>query len=183
MKHTILTLVLSLIIISCGTLGQVTERKENGRFGATKSAKIIKNVSFDLDSKKSLLLILNGDFMYGMSQNLNYFDRVVKYKDFELEIIKAKKQEEVGALCGKIGLSNANNNYEPFLYLVFNSENKEGLIYQQLKLINPEDAEELFVAEIDKDFYLRGVYDKNTYYPLFNSLIEYIEENSKTYNK
>ena len=64
MKHTILTLVLSLIIISCETIGKVTEIGENGRFPASRHAKTKTNVSFDLDSKKSLLIVPNGEYLY-----------------------------------------------------------------------------------------------------------------------
>ncbi len=182
MNKNLLTLILFLILVSCGTVGKVTERQENGKFQASKEAEIIKSIPFDLDSQKTLLVVPNGEYMLGMAENINYFDKVIKFEDFELEIIRDEKQEEVGSLSGKIGLSNACNKYKPFLYIQLD-DNDEKSNYVQLKLINPKNAEELFVTEIFMDFLWAGVHDRNTFNPLFNSLIEYIESNSKTYKK
>lgn len=176
----ILNLLILLTFISCGTVGKVTEKQENGMFKASKEAKTIKNVPFELDTHKTLLVVPNGKYLLGMSKNIGYFDRVIKFEEFELEIIKAQKQEEVNSLSGKIGLSNAYRKYKPYLYIEFDS-NEENKDFLQLKLINPKNAEELFVAEIFMDTLWAGVYDGNTFNPLFNQLIKYIKTNSKTY--
>ncbi|MDR6301061.1 hypothetical protein [Mesonia maritima] len=182
MKKSLLTVVLCLVLVSCGTIGKVTERQENGKFKATKKAETVKSEHFDLDSKKTLLIVPNGEYMLGMAKNLNYFERVITFEDFELEIIRAEKQEEVGSLSGRIGLSNAYNKYKPFLYIHLDN-NEENANYLQLKLVNPKNAEELFVTEIYMDRVWVGVHDNNTFNPLFNGLIDYIEANSKTFNK
>lgn len=182
MKNTFIILTLMLTLFSCGTVGKVTERQGDGKFQATKQAKTLKSVPFDLDSHKTLLVVPNAEFMQGMAENLNYFEKVLKFEDFELEIINAQKQEEVGALSGKIGLSNAYRKFKPFLYIKLDKNDKDSR-YIQLKLINPNNAEELFVNEIFMDFVWAGVNDKNVFNPLFNGLIDYIESNSKTYKK
>ena len=180
MKKNLTLFILLIVAFSCGTVGKVTELKENGKFAASKKAKTIKSIPFDLDSHKSLLVVPNNDYMLGMTKNIEYFNEVLKFEDFELAIIRDEKQEEVGALSGKIGLSNAYKKYKPFLYIRLD-ENEEKPNYLQLKLINPEKSEELFVAEIFMDFVWVGVYDKNTFNPLFNELIEYIKSNSATH--
>ncbi len=182
MKKNLLILISCFTLISCGTVGKVSERQENGKFKATKTAKIIKSTPCDLDTQKTLLVVPNDKYMLGMAENLNYFDKVLKFEEFELEIIKAEKQEEVGSLSGKIGLCNAYNKYKPFLYIQLD-QNDEKSNYLQLKLINPKNAEELFITEIFMDFVWTGVNDQNTFNPLFNSLLEYIETNSKTFKR
>lgn len=178
----ILSLISFFVFISCGTLWVVSERQTNGKFKATKIAQIVKSIPFTLDAQKTLLVVPNDNYVLGMAENLNYFDRILKFEDFELEIIKDEMQEEVGSLSGKIGLSNAYNKYKPFLCLQWD-ENEEKLNYIQLKLVNPKNAEELFITEIYMDFIWAGVHDKNTFNPLFNRIIEYIETNSKTFKK
>jgi hypothetical protein len=176
----ILILLAIVIMFSCGTVGKVSERQVNGMFKATKQAKIIKKVTFNMDSHKALLVVPTGDFTLGMCKNIGYFDRVITFEEFELEIIKDQKQEEVGALSGRIGKSNAYRKYKPFLYIAFDN-NEENTNYLQLKLIKPDTADELFVTEIFMDTFWSGVYDANTFNPLFNELIRYIMTNSDTY--
>lgn len=177
----ILALITLVTFISCGPIGKVTDRQENGLFKASKEAKVIKSVPFDIDAHKDLLVVPNAESAVGMSEKIGYFNRVIKFEDFELEIIKDNKQEEVGSLSGKIGLSNAYRKYKPYLYLTFEA-NDEKNNFLQLKLINPESAEELFVAEIFLDVVWVGVTDKNAFNPLYNELIKYIQKNSKSYN-
>jgi hypothetical protein len=117
-----------------------------------------------------------------MAKNLNYFEQVMTFDELEKEIIRNGKQDDVGSLSGRIGLSNAATKYKPFLYLHFEN-NAAKTNHLQFKLINPTTAEDLFVSEIKLDYLWAGVSDQNAYNPLFNSLLEYIQANSKTYNK
>jgi len=176
----ILVLLIIAGLTACGTVGEVTTRQEDGKFKASKEAEVVISKPFDLDSHKSLLVVPNGKYMLGMSENIGYFDKVMKFEDFEMAIIKDNKQEEVGPLSGKIGLSNAYRKYKPYLYIRF-ARNKDKANYLQLKLINPNTAEELFVAETYMDYIWVGVNDRNTFNPLFNAFVNYIKENSKTF--
>jgi hypothetical protein len=173
-------LLITLALNSCGSVMKVTDRNEKGFFYASKESETIKSVDFDLDSNKELLVVPNSVYMKGMAEKLNYFGRVITFDDLEKEIIKDNKQDEVGPLTGKIGINNAYRKYKKFLYLRFD-DNKEKSSRIQLKLINPENFDEIFVADTYYDTVWVGAFDGNTFNPLFNELIKYIKKNSKNY--
>lgn len=174
-----LSLVSLFATTSC-TVMQVSEKRGDGYFNSVKNAEILLQMPFDLDSSKQLLVVPNSVFMKGMAEKIGYFDKVITFDDLEKEIIRENKQDEVGALTGKIGINNAYRKYKKFLYLKFdNNADKQNRI--QLKLINPENFDDLFVADTAYDPVWSGVNDQNTFNPLFNALIVYIKENSKTY--
>lgn len=181
MKRTFiyLSIISTLTLTNC-TVQKVSEKQENGLFQATKEADIIVNKSFDLDSNKALIVVPNNVFTKGMIEKIGYFDKVITFDELEKEIIKDNKQDEVESLNGKIGINNAYRKYKKFLYLHFDS-NKEKSRRIQLKLINPENFDELFVGDTLYDDFWVGVNDQNTFNPLFNALIKYIKSNSKTY--
>jgi hypothetical protein len=179
----ILTSFSLIFILSCGSSMIVSERQDSGFFETPKEAKTIVSIPFDLDTHKSILVVSRDskEFALGMAKNIMYFDRVISWGDFEKEIIRDGKAEEVGSLRDKIGFANAYNKYKPYFYLwyVFNENNKK---YGRIKLTNPKTAEDLFVAEIKFDVMI-GTTDKNHFNPLFNELIKYIKLNSETYQK
>lgn len=183
MKKFILPILMiaAFSLQSC-TVMKVSEKQEDGYFNSTKKADILVNQPFDLDNHKELLVVPNSPFMKGMAEKIGYFDRVITFDDLEKEIIRDGKQDEVGALTGKIGINNIYRKYKKFLYLKFD-DNKEKNKRIQLKLINPENFEEIFVGDTLYDDFWVGVNDQNTFNPLFNALITYIESNSKTYGK
>jgi len=180
MKKSILIVIVTIILNSCGSVLKVTELNAKGFFNASKESQTIKSIEYDLDSNKELLVVPNGVYMKGMAEKLSYFGRVITFDDLEKEIIKDNKQDEVGALTGKIGINNAYRKYKKFLYLRFD-DNKEKNNRLQLKLINPENFDEIFVGDTSYDPVWVGVFDGNTFNPLFNELIKYIKKNSKTY--
>ena len=183
MKKLILPLlILTTFTIQSCTVMKVSEKTENGLFKASKKADILVNKPFNLDENKSLLVVPNNTFMKGMAEKIGYFDKVITFDDLEKDIIKDNKQDEVGTLNGKIGINNAYRKYKKFLYLKFD-DNKEKSKRIQLKLVNPEDFDEIFVADTLYDDFWVGVNDQNTFNPLFNALITYIKDNSKTYEK
>ncbi|WP_033399036.1 hypothetical protein [Riemerella columbina] len=176
-----LALTLGFMTNSC-TVMKVSEKNDNGYFDSTKKAETVASIPFDLDANKSLLVVPSGGFMKGMAENIGYFDKVITFEELEKDIIRDNKQDEVGNTSGKIGINNIYRKYKKFLYLRFDeSEQKKNRI--QLKLINPENFDELFVGETLFDVVWSGVNDQNTFNPLFNSFIDYIEKNSKTYKK
>ncbi len=173
-------LVLTTLSIHSCTVMKVSDKQQDGYFESSKKAVILVNKPFDLDNNKGLLVVPNNTFMKGMAEKIGYFDRVITFDDLEKEIIKDNKQDEVGTLTGKIGINNAYRKYKKFLYLKFD-DNKEKSKRIQLKLVNPEDFDEIFVGDTLYDEFWVGVNDQNTFNPLFNALITYIKSNSKTY--
>ncbi len=183
MKKIILPiLILTAFTIQSCSVMKVSEKKQDGYFESSKKADILVNQPFDLDSNKQLLVVPNNTFMKGMAEKIGYFDKVITFEDLEKDIIKDGKQDEVGALTGKIGINNVYRKYKKFLYLKFD-DNKEKNKRIQLKLVNPENFDEIFVGDTLYDDFWVGVNDQNTFNPLFNALITYIKANSKTYEK
>jgi hypothetical protein len=170
-----------LLLNSCGSVMKVSDLNEDGLFYSTKESETIKSVDFDLDSHKELLVVPDGVYMKGMAEKIHFFGRVITFDDLEKEIITNNKQDEVGPLTGKIGINNAYRKYKKFLFLRFDS-NKERNSRLQLKLINPENFDEIFIADTYYDTVWIGAFDGNTFNPLFNELIKYIRKNSKSYN-
>jgi len=183
MKKLILPfLILTTLAVHSCTVMKVSDKTDNGFFQATKTADILVNKPFNLDDNKSLLVVPNNTFMKGMAEKIGYFDEVITFDDLEKDIIKDNKQDEVGTLTGKIGINNAYRKYKKFLYLKFD-DNKEKSKRIQLKLVNPENFDEIFVGDTLYDEVWTGVNDQNTFNPLFNALITYIKSNSNTYGK
>jgi hypothetical protein len=54
-------IVLTLLFVSCGTIGEVTERQKNGKFESTKDAETIVRIPFDLNQKNQLLVVPDSD--------------------------------------------------------------------------------------------------------------------------
>ncbi|WP_286440658.1 MULTISPECIES: hypothetical protein [unclassified Myroides] len=171
-------LLTSIFLQSCSVM-KVSDKKANGYFTATKSAKILTELPFELDDNKQLLVVQNEPFMKGMAEKIGYFDQVITFDELEKEIIKANMQDEVGSLIGKIGINTAYRKYKKFLFLKIEREDKNRI---QLKLINPETFEEIFIADTKFDLVWAGVNDNNTFNPLFNALIQYIKSNSNTFH-
>jgi hypothetical protein len=90
-------IILSLLFVSCGTIGEVTERQENGKFESTKDAEILVSIPFDLDQKNQLLVVQDSDYVLGTAKNLNYFEQVITFDELEKEIIRNGKQYDVGS--------------------------------------------------------------------------------------
>ena len=179
-KLLLFTFLLASIFLQSCTVMKVSNKKSNGYFAATKTAKTLVDQPFELDNHKQLLVVQNEPFMKGMAENIGYFDNVITFDELEKEIIKANMQDEVGSLIGKIGINTAYRKYKKFLYLKIEREDKNRI---QLKLINPETFEEIFIADTKFDLVWAGVNDGNTFNPLFNALIEYIKSNSNLYNQ
>jgi hypothetical protein len=175
-------LFLAFYIISCTVL-KVTEREENGYFPASNVAYMVENKNVNLDTIKSLLVVQNGEFMYGMAQRLDYFDTIVTFEQFERDIITNNKQDLVGDINGKIGLNKAYRHYKKFLYLTMYQTNSKGVATNiRLKLTNPNTLEEIFISQLPSTG-SGGVNDQNVFYPLFNKMVDYIYEHSDIYKE
>lgn len=170
--------LLSSLIFSC-VLQDPLKRKSYGYFYNTEKGITTKAVEVDLDTMKSILVVPDILDFKTMMKNIDYFDSIITLPELELEIIKADKHDEVGALAGRIGLNNAARFYKPFLYLDLEIDEANPK-YLELHLTDPTKFENIFVAKV----FIRGnVSRSNLTYPLLNELILYIEEQSETYDR
>lgn len=83
-------------------------------------------------------------------------------------------QNEIPTINSLIGLSNASKKYKSFLYLTLQSVQRDHHQYAQLKLFNPKTGEYLFSSEMQLGY----PSDQGVFYPLFNSLIDYLQRHS-----
>lgn len=81
----------------------------------------------------------------------------------------------------KIGINNAAKHYKPFLWFRLDSHGSGTKEYVQFLLTDPLTLEDYFITETHLDRIWSGVNDQNNWYPMYNSFIAYIKENSKTY--
>ncbi|KUM54662.1 hypothetical protein AR688_15375 [Rheinheimera sp. EpRS3] len=153
-----------------------------GRFPTKNQATIVKSSPVDLDSMKSLLLLPDNDFVKGQIGNINYFNATITLDDLETLIIQNDLTEEVPSVREKIGINKAYKAYKPFLWLRFDTRRENGKEYAQFILTKPDTLEDIFVVEKHLDYVWAGVNDQNTWYPLFNAIVDYIDENSKTWS-
>jgi hypothetical protein len=184
MKKAII--ILSLAVIAGCTHMKVTKLNDEGYFPTDTRGDVVKNTSIDLDKKKSLILVTAGDFVKGQTKNIGYFDEVIDLDELQTRIVKAGLSNKVPTVTAedKISVHNAAKHYRPFLWLKFDIRGEEhDNRFAQFKLIDPRNLEEIFITEIHLDYFWKGVNDQATWYPLFNSIIDYIKANSKTYSK
>jgi hypothetical protein len=112
---------------------------------------------------------------------VKFFDQIIKIEELETRIVKAGLAEKVPSIRDRIGLSNAAKHYTPLLWLRFDTRTSADKRYAQFILADPLTLEEYFVTETLLDHVWSGVNDQSNWYPMFNSLIDYIKANSKSY--
>jgi hypothetical protein len=119
-----------------------------------------------------------GDWGVDQLKATKLFSDVLTYDDLQKIVVTNNLQDKVPSVSEPIGLSKLYKAYKPFLWVNFKRITKENKPYMQMIATNPENLEELFVAEIFLDFIWTGVNDQNSRYPLFNSFIGWARKNS-----
>jgi hypothetical protein len=155
--------------------------KATGYFPASTKATVVAQKSIDLDTRRGMVVVGNSEFILGQLRNINYFGEVITVEELESRIIKAGLTDKIPSLRDKIGVNNAAKHYRPFLWLRFDTRGSGTSEYARFILVDPLTLEEYFVTETHLDRLWKGVNDQNNWYPMFNALIDYIKQNSKTY--
>lgn len=174
----------ALALTACGTYQAVAPiDASTGLLPTSAKATMITAEKMDLDTRKDLLVFVGENkFAIDQAKAIGFFDEVVGKEALEAAIIKADLVDEVPTVEGLIGMNNAAKKYKPFLYMDFDSRTEGANQYLQLVLTDAVSMTEVFRAERRLDTIWEGVNDRNTFYPLYNALIEYIKDNSSTYS-
>ena len=176
--------LLFLILAGCGTTAfQVAERDESGYFPAQGNVEVVKSVAVDLDQHKGLVVIGDSDFFDGQLQEIGFFEEILRIPELEVAIVQEGLSDKVQSVQDRIGLNNAAKHYKPFLWLRADSRRDGNRRYGQFILTDAISLEDLFIVETYYDTIWTGVSDQQNFYPMFNALIDYIDENSDTYQK
>jgi hypothetical protein len=181
MKIQIILVFTALAMVAC-THYQVTEvDSQTGYFPTSVKATVVKNEKYDLDPYRGMGLVTSGDFIKGQLENIRFFENVVNPGELETLIVKQGLQDKVPSVRDKIGINKAYSNYKPFLWVRGVIRGSGSNKMAQLIVTDPKCMEDIFVAERPYDPRWAGVSDQNTWYPLFNALIDYLKANSKTF--
>jgi len=174
----------SLVLFAC-TVGKIVETNPStGYFPGNKKATIVLSKPIDLDAHKALIVVPDSDFVSGQLKNVKYFDEVLTLDELENKLIRADLAEKIPVVRSKIGLNQAAKHYKPFLFLRFEERYESPFKgYSRVVLSDMGAMEDYFIAEIYLDRLWTSVNDQNTWYPIFNSIIDYIKQNSKSYRK
>ncbi len=174
-----LTILIATTITSCGTFEKVTTLNSNtGRFAAkSKTVATIKKTSVNADTLKTLVIVPNTPYWIEMSKNMKYFKEVMTFSELQKDIISKGLTDKIPTISDRIGLNNAYKYYRPFVILNMTKEQKTGKgWYAGLTLYDPKKADYIYQNEIYLNLMWDGWTDQGTMYPLFNSLLDYLDE-------
>lgn len=182
MKLTRLSAVGLILIsmVSCGTFEKATTINTQTNYFPAKRNKnptILIDKPTNPDTLKMMLVVPSTDYWLAMGKNLNYFDKVLTYDQFESEIVKKGLSDQIPSLSDKVGLNRAYKINQPFVILNLTKVNKPGDgWFAGLTLYDPKSAEIIFQNEIWLNLMWDGWTDQGTMFPLFNSLLDYLRK-------
>lgn len=177
------TLWVVLSLGACSSMKVTEVDSKTGYFPTTTKASVITSKTIDLDSRKSLLLVPNVEFVKGQIANIKYFDEIMTFEDLEKRIVQANLSDKVPSVRDRIGVNNAAKHYKKFLWFRYEKKGEGRDQRGQFILTDPVTMEDYFVTQTKLDYVWAGVNDQNNWYPMFNSFIDYIKANSRTYQK
>ena len=175
-------IIASILAFACSSQ-RVVDLDRSGRYPGRTTATVVSSKPFDLDARRSLILVPSNDFLKGEIANIHYFGEVITAEDLQKSIVQNGLSDKVPTISDLIGVSNAAKYYKPFLWFHTKSHGAGTDRYSQFLLTDPVTLDDLLVVETHLDFLWTGVNDQNNWYPMFNALIDYIKQNSKGYGK
>jgi len=175
--------VLAALLLSACSAFKVVDLDSTGHFPTQTTAKVVLSKPVDLDSRKALILVPPSDFEKGLVGKIGYFDEVMTFEDLEKKVVAANMGDRIPSVRDRIGINNAAKHLKPFLWLKFERKGTGNDRYARYTLIDAKTMEDYFAAETHLDYVWTGVNDQHNWYPMFNALIDYIRENSKTYRR
>lgn len=188
MKNKLTTFALATIIITfvygCGSFEKATTLNPSTNYFPAKKNKqptVLKEIAVPKDSLRSFLLVVpSTDYWLKMGTNLNYFDTVMTYDQFQTSIVQNELTDKIPSLSDKVGLNRAYEYYRPFVILNLTKVQKPGDgWFAGLTLYDPKRAEVIFQNEIWLNLMWDGWTDQGTMFPLFNSLLDYLRKEEK----
>lgn len=176
-------LTMGIWLIGCSSMKVSSLNAETKRFATQNKAAVLLSKQVDLDKHNTLLLMPEDTFLRGQMANIEYFKELITLDNLKVEIIREGLSDKVPSLTDAYGINKAAKAYKPFLWFRLNRRINLDGYYGQFILTNPQTFEDYFVAEIKLEESIKGTGDSKVWYPLFNALIDYIEQNSKSWGK
>lgn len=145
-----------------------------------RKADVAVSKKVDFAAYHSIVLVTAGDFAEEQTRSLGAFDEVIDIEELQKRIVAANLQDKVPSISDRLGLNNAARHYKPFLWLRYDTDKRGQKLYGRLIVTDPLSLDDVFVAERELDYLWKGVNDQNTFYPMFNSLIDWLKQNGAT---
>lgn len=146
-----------------------------------KKAEMVTSQKIDLAKYEGRLLIAGGTFFEQETRNIGGFTDIFTFDDLQKRIIAANLQDKVPSVNDLIGLNKAYQNYKPFLFMHFKIETEaDNKRYGEIIVTDPGSTQDLMVAQISLCGAPVCENDQDTWYPLFNSYIDWLRLNGVT---
>jgi len=182
MRKKLLLGVIVLLFNSCMTRYSSNINPKTNYFNTNafndhkKRVTVITETNVNADSIRHLLIVSN-ELNLEIAKNLNFFNEVMTFDQFEDAIIHAGLADEIKSIRNRTGLHKAAILFRPFVVLEnvssgFGLNSKNGF-----RLYDPLKEEVIFENEMRE-----GLFDPstptpiNSYFPLYNSLLDYLRE-------
>lgn len=142
---------------------------------------VITNEKTDLAKYQGRMLVTGGSFFEQEMVNIGTFSDVMDSEELQKRIIQAGLQDKVPSVSDLIGINKAYVNYKPFLWLHLEIKNGEdSKRYVRMLVTDPGTTKDLFEVREDLCGIPECENDQKTWYPLFNSLIDWIHASGGT---
>jgi len=183
------SLILSVLILAsaffsaCSTLGEARDvDPKTGRIpirsmGTLVTAQVVKSDKINLAKYQGLALVLGDDFFVEQTKKLSLFEEVVDRQGMEKLLIKEGKDSLVTDVTNLLSWKKISNDYKLFLVIKPDIRKEGRAEYFQLKVITPDTADEVFIAEVKIDMMWKGVSDDTVFLPVFNAFLDWIDKN------
>ena len=139
-------------------------------------ATVVVSESVDMSKYQPLVLVTAGSFAEKQIRDLDFFKDVINLDDLQKQIVANDLGDKVPSVNDRIGIANAARHYKFFLWVRSHTERRGSQNYTQLIATDPVTGEDLFKTEHVLDYVWSGVNDQNTFYPMFNSFIDWIHQ-------
>ena len=180
-KNIEFLVIATILLSSCGTFEKAVKLNTDSNYFPSKKKKqesvvVLKEIPVNADTLKTLLVVSNTDYWIEMGKNLDYFDEVLTYEQFQTAIIREGLSNKIPNVSDRVGLNRAYNLYKPFVILNLTKVKKEGGWFAGLTIYDPNRAETIYENEIWLNLMWDGWTDQGTMFPLFNSLLDYLRK-------
>ena len=148
--------------------------------GDIKRGNVVSHENIDLKKYQGRILVTDGKFFKDEMVDIGAFSDVFDAEDLQKRIIAAGLQDKVPSASDLIGFNRAYTNYGPFLWMHFKMKDEFGGRFLRMIITDPGSGQDVFVANVSACGQVFCENDQDTFYPLFNSLIDWVRGNGGT---
>ena len=187
MSRFLLAVLLCISVSACSS-PPLSVAKMDDRTGLLKTEVVAQKAKILISKKLNIAQFKGMAYVTGLSSTndmqaaidqikaLGYFDEVLDTTALENLIHEKSLEKSIINIDEPIGLNRVYRQYKSFVWIQFQSGGTGANPYERLVVINPETLEVVFMSQATLSF-LHGLTNEDGFYPLINSLIEWIDRN------